>query len=294
MNIRATLAASAALMFVASGASAQTVLNTDLPAVNGNFGAGVATTTTGPTGTVTTVVGPGGGANRATAPLVAGSWFQANVGGGGSTGITTTYTNDGDGAAYFASTSGDSKADLQYFFSAPVALSSLQSVSFDFFVDPATQTTNGVFSPVLRFDMRKNGAFAGSLVFEYFYQNQSAAPEGQWITQSADLGSGVWWATNGALGPTFATAGGVKTLADWIAGNAGSDLTVVGVNIGIGSGWNGSFAGAIDNVRFDFGTVSGDFNFAVVPEPATWALMIGGFGFVGGALRVRRRKVAFA
>ena len=27
-----------------------------------------------------------------------------------------------------------------------------------------------------------------------------------------------------------------------------------------------------------------------VPEPATWAMMIGGFGLAGGALRARRRK----
>ena len=31
-----------------------------------------------------------------------------------------------------------------------------------------------------------------------------------------------------------------------------------------------------------------------VPEPATWALMIMGFGAVGGAMRVRRRAVHFA
>jgi hypothetical protein len=29
----------------------------------------------------------------------------------------------------------------------------------------------------------------------------------------------------------------------------------------------------------------------MVPEPATWAMMIGGFGLVGGALR-RRRAIA--
>ena len=31
-----------------------------------------------------------------------------------------------------------------------------------------------------------------------------------------------------------------------------------------------------------------------VPEPASWAMMIGGFGLAGGAMRVRRRKVVFA
>ncbi len=31
-----------------------------------------------------------------------------------------------------------------------------------------------------------------------------------------------------------------------------------------------------------------------VPEPASWALMIAGFGLAGGAMRVRRRTVRFA
>jgi hypothetical protein len=31
-----------------------------------------------------------------------------------------------------------------------------------------------------------------------------------------------------------------------------------------------------------------------VPEPASWALMLGGFGLVGGAMRSRRRNVSFA
>jgi len=32
---------------------------------------------------------------------------------------------------------------------------------------------------------------------------------------------------------------------------------------------------------------------AGIPEPASWAMMIGGFGFVGAALRARRRKISF-
>jgi len=31
-----------------------------------------------------------------------------------------------------------------------------------------------------------------------------------------------------------------------------------------------------------------------VPEPASWAMMIGGFGVIGGAMRRRRTKVSFA
>jgi hypothetical protein len=35
-------------------------------------------------------------------------------------------------------------------------------------------------------------------------------------------------------------------------------------------------------------------NIAAVPEPASWALMLGGFGLVGGAMRRRRTSVRFA
>ncbi len=41
-----------------------------------------------------------------------------------------------------------------------------------------------------------------------------------------------------------------------------------------------------------FVTASATAATAAVPEPATWAMMIGGFGAVGGAMRYRRRKVS--
>jgi hypothetical protein len=60
------------------------------------------------------------------------------------------------------------------------------------------------------------------------------------------------------------------------AGAGSNSLTVRGTN-----GGNGSFGGSLS---FTPATV------AAIPEPATWAMMLGGFGMVGGAMRARRRK----
>jgi len=54
--------------------------------------------------------------------------------------------------------------------------------------------------------------------------------------------------------------------------------------------WQGQSFNEGDKVVVNFGDAG------VVPEPATWAMMIGGFGLVGGAMRYRRgkRAVSFA
>ena len=36
------------------------------------------------------------------------------------------------------------------------------------------------------------------------------------------------------------------------------------------------------------------FGGSAAPEPASWAMMLGGFGMIGGAMRARRKAVAFA
>ncbi|GAO39145.1 hypothetical protein SCH01S_28_00030 [Sphingomonas changbaiensis NBRC 104936] len=70
---------------------------------------------------------------------------------------------------------------------------------------------------------------------------------------------------------------------------------VTGFSFGAGSGFGSNFVGYVDNVRLS--TLSGDttiINFEAVPEPATWAMMIGGFGLIGATARRRRGKVVFA
>ena len=298
------IAAAAAL--TATGASAQTVYNTSLQNVNGTFGTSTATTTTDAIGTRTTVTGPGpnSGANRASGTPVLNQWYQANVGAGSTVGITTDYARSGNGSAYFNSTQGDTgKGDLIYNFTGNAAgaysLSSLTSLSFDFFRS-STSTADPNLAPVLRLGMLKDGVYAGTLVLENVYQQQQASPVDAWTTLTANLSSGIFWATNASLGPTFASAnGGQKTLAQWIADNGNANLSVYGLEIGIGSGWAGSFYGAVDNVQANFGDGrSLNSNFEVqagaVPEPATWAMMIMGFGLMGYSMRRRRTTVAFA
>lgn len=303
-----------AAAMMSTAASADTIYNTSLQNVNGPFGTSTAMTTTTSSGTRTTVTGPGpnAGANRAQGTPVLNTWFQANVGAGSTVGITTDYASNGNGSAYFNSTQGDTgKADLQYYFGSggaltSVALSSLNSVSFDYYRDAAS-TANSTLAPVLRFDMLKNGAFAGALIFESAYNvtnldgTPATIPTNSWTTMTATLSSGKWWTNNALLGPTDATAGGTKTLAQWIADNSGSTLSVYGIEIGIGSGWNDKFFGAVDNVQANFGnarTVSANFEVAqtggAVPEPATWSMMLLGFGGMGFAMRHRRSGRATA
>jgi hypothetical protein len=57
-------------------------------------------------------------------------------------------------------------------------------------------------------------------------------------------------------------------------------------------GWNVN-VDVLANPGYTFTTGAA---FGLVPEPSTWAMIIGGFGMVGGAMRRRRSmtKVSFA
>lgn len=54
------------------------------------------------------------------------------------------------------------------------------------------------------------------------------------------------------------------------------------------------FTGLVDPTRFSFAGLWDDAKVGNVPEPASWALMLGGFGMLGGAMRAQRRTRTIA
>jgi hypothetical protein len=87
-------------------------------------------------------------------------------------------------------------------------------------------------------------------------------------------------ATVSGAGFGFLTFDTVNTLNDGI-------YSVVDINNGAATTGFADTAGAITS--FTTSAVT-----AAVPEPASWALMIGGFGFAGMAMRRRSRQISFA
>jgi len=80
----------------------------------------------------------------------------------------------------------------------------------------------------------------------------------------------------------------VLTVKDFDFGSGGNLFLDADKNTGLTNMRDSAFP-----YDYNQGLVTGFNDFAAVPEPATWGLMIGGFGLVGAALR-RKRRVASA
>jgi uncharacterized protein len=122
---------------------------------------------------------------------------------------------------------------------------------------------------------------ADRLDFQYSL-NATTLSNGDWIDFDAlDISSLL---TSGATGARFASApvSGVISGLDIAAGQSFAfrwlDVDASGADDGL----------AVD----DFNLVATLVQAPAVPEPASWAMMITGFGFVGGALRTRKGGAA--
>jgi len=239
------------------------------------------------------------------------NWVYNNTRGGGSVGIRNNYPRSGNGSVYFNSTGSSGKADIEYFFdpqnsggnfvpnqlnpnSILGTLNQLTHLSYEWYRD-SISTAPDHLHPVLRLGILRvnsdNSINLGYLVFERIYNQFGAAPTNSWQSDDIIVSNYKLWAT-ASLGfgnPNVNINDVLKTIPEWLnaANEANATLFVISVNAGIGSGWNGTFEGAVDNITFGFNNTYTTYNFEVVPEPASMLAL--GSGLIG-LLGLRRRK----
>lgn len=158
-----------------------------------------------------------------------------------------------------------------------------------------------------------NTSMTGTTVMGTTNQTGSAVSiqSNEALTSTSSNGQSRFSAADGSaldLGTIFLTAGGTFTQAEFNLFNAASDTSSVAITV---NGVTQTFALGNGQNFFGFSATGGDtissisFNTngsgvadlrqlrvggvaAAVPEPATWALMLLGFGAIGASLRRRR------
>ena len=234
-------------------------------------------------------------------------WSAQNVKGTGTVAIDSTYKPAGQqGSLHFTTSGGNDKADFvdTWGVVAGRTLGNISALSYSYLRD-AQSTTADYRAPAFRLSFydAPTGK-SGYLIYEPVYQQPGNAPVPTGVWNDKDILGGNFWMRE------FGGSGTIEkydvTLAQWASGtqqapNAyvlNSNTSIYAIEVGVGSGWDGTFVGAADNVNLAFGSDVISANFepdgtAAVPEPASWAMMVGGFGLVGSALRRRKVTVSF-
>ena len=163
-------------------------------------------------------------------------------------------------------------------------LASVQSLTFDWMIANGSSNPYNVdYTPALRL-LIQNGANRQELIWEGAYNNVYGpqTEQGIWYSSSAN---DLFYITGGSVNEG-------RTIADWASLLTGARVS--GISVGVGSGASTGYHAFADNVTLATRGGSTTYNFELagaVPEPSTWAMLILGFGVIGGALRRRRTTV---
>jgi hypothetical protein len=235
-------------------------------------------------------------------------WYYNNTRFSGTVGINSNYARSGNGSVEFTTPGSSAKADIEYLaggvnlggnYYATSSLGSfslLTSFGYDWYLSSSSTTSN--LHPALRVLLDADGDLntitdRGYLIYERAY-NGNTFPTDAWQTDTVGAQTYLW---NTGLGLGFAANINQTpyaydaTLAEWQAYLP--NAVILGFSVGVGSGWSGVFAGAIDNVNWQIGTepaVMNNFEVArggAVPEPSTY-MMAG--SALALALFARRRR----
>jgi hypothetical protein len=216
---------------------------------------------------------------------------------GSAVGVSTSFPRSGNGSVLFnqyspLTTVGatNSKADFGITWSPNSfrTLGNLSHVAFDAYRN-ASSTVTATFAPAFRIFYDADGNTAtttdtGYLIYESAYSDYPASfPTNAWTKINAHVRSGntvlhdkPFWMR--VFSPSSTIENYSYTLTNYrnsqqFNGSAdilGPNTLILGIDFGTGSGWNGTFVGAVDNVEIGFGGVGitrYNFNTTLTPTP---------------------------